>query len=476
MEAVDAALAGLVALVHAGGVLAALNAAARARTAQGAVAWAVSLVLLPWLSLPLYAVFGPPDNARIARGHRAARRAALDRIDQVAMARAAEAAGADPRRVPLERLAPLPTVAAPRPRLLVDGEAAFAAMFAAIEAAERHVLVQFYIVRDDGLGGRLADLLARKAREGVRVLFLYDRVGCHRTPRRYWQRLEAAGVEVRPFEIDRRLRRILRLNFRNHRKIVAADGRVAIVGGPNAGDEYLGLSKRFGPWRDTSVEVRGPPAAAVEASFAEDWMWTGGEPLAAVPTAPEAGQGGGPAVPVLVVPTGPADDRPAGTLLLGQLIAEARERLWIASPYFVPDLDVMTMLRLARLRGVDVRILIPDRPDHLIVWLAAFAYVDEADDAGIALWRYERGFMHQKVWLVDDWAASVGTANLDSRSLRLNFEITALTFDRAFAREVAAMLEADFARSRRYDRAAHARRPLGIRVLAPAARLASPLL
>lgn len=463
-------------LLHGVGLVYALQAAEKAHTAQGGVAWALGLVFFPWVALPAYAIFGPPDIVRLAQNQGEARAEAHKRFVRAGPLRVCHPdKTAERRRATLERLAPLPVVNAPPPTLLVDGDAVFDAVFAAIDSAARTIFVQFYIIRNDDLGRRLAERLAARAREGLRVCVLYDRVGSHRAPRRYWDEMRAAGVEVRPFEVNRPLERILRLNYRNHRKCVVVDGRVAILGGPNVGVEYLGLDGWFGHWRDTSVMLTGAAAAAVEAVFVEDWLWTGGAPIVAepAPSEPDPGTAG---VPTLVLATGPADPQPACTLFFCHVITEARERVWIASPYFVPDLDVLTALRLAAVRGVDVRILIPDKPDHLVVWLAAFGYAEEALRAGIKLYRYGAGFMHQKVCVVDDWVAAVGTANLDNRSLRLNFEVMAVMFDTAFTAEASAMLQADFAFSRLYDAAAHAERRAWVRVLGPAARLLGPIL
>jgi cardiolipin synthase len=469
------------------GVIAALTAARRSHTAQGAAAWAVALIALPWLALPAYLAFGPPRFRPRAEGLADSRAAALARREDLPRARAPDGDDPERRRAPLERLAPLPALAAPRPDLLIDGEAIFAALFAAIDAAERYVFVQFYIVRDDDVGRALAGKLAAKARAGLRVLFLYDEVGARNAPERYWRELEAAGVETRAFSLSRRWPKISRINFRNHRKLAIADGRVAILGGVNLGDEYLGRSKAHGPWRDTAIRLEGPAAEAAEASFVEDWLWAGGAeppPPAPPPDAPPPDSGPAPpaetparpGAPVLILPTGPVDRAPACALAFLHAATAARKRLWIATPYFVPDVDMMQGLRLAALRGVDVRVLIPHRPDHRLVWLAAFAYADEALAAGVGLYRYEAGFLHQKVLLVDDWAAAVGTANLDNRSYRLNFELTAFVFDRAFAAEVAAMLEADFARSQPHGALYPEGPSLATRLLAPAARLFAPLL
>lgn len=468
-----AALA-IVGTVHLAGVYFAHHAASRAHTAQGAVAWAIALVTFPWVALPVYAVFGPVRAYLLTDDQAAVRQVAfgplLARIPPEALADPT----ADPRRDLLVRLAPAPVTLA-RTDLLIDGRQIFEAFFALIEGAERSLAAGFYIIRDDAIGRRLKDALIAKAREGVRVRLLYDNVGSRNTPHAYWAELREAGVEVRGFEVARALPRVLRYNFRNHRKVLAADGRVAIIGGPNIADEYLGPSKWFKDWRDTAVRITGPAAAIAQVSFVEDWLWTGGELPADPPVSPMQADPAA-TTPVLVLPTGPADDLPACPLAFLHLIAEARTRLWLATPYFVPDLDVINALKLAAVRGVDVRVLIPYAPDHTVVWLASFAYAGEVLRAGVKLYRYYDGFMHQKVLLVDDWAACVGTVNFDNRSLRLNFENTLVVFDDGFAEEVAAMLETDFARSIVYDRAAHEDRPRSVRLLAPAARLLGPLL
>lgn len=460
--------------VYALGVVCALRAAATAHTAQGAVAWAMSLVAVPWAALPLYALFGPPRLDRRDRERREARDHALALARAPALPIARPPDGDSMRRwSALERLGPTRVLDGAEAQLLIDGRETFDAVFEALDAARGHASVQFFIIRDDGLGHALKDKLIERARDGVAVRLLYDNVGSRALPRDWFRELAEAGVETRAFKLGRRLPRLLQLNYRNHRKVVAVDGRVGILGGPNVGDEYLGLDPDFGPWRDTAIRLTGAAAAAVSVSFLEDWIWAGGAPFE---IAPEQDQKAGCGCPTLILPTGPADRLPACTLTFCHLIGEARRRIWIASPYFVPDLDVFTALKLAALRGVDVRVLIPDRPDHYVVWLAAFAYADEARRAGIAMWRYRPGFMHQKVLLVDDWVAGVGTANLDNRSLRLNFEITALVFERSFAAEIEAMLEQDFARAFLFDRDAEASLGLTVRLLSPAARLAGPLL
>ncbi|RAH96567.1 cardiolipin synthase [Acuticoccus sediminis] len=469
---------GIVAAAHAvavvAGTIAAVRAAQHAHTAQGAVAWAIALILLPWVALPAYLFIGPPKPGAFEDDQATLRASAYAGLFSGALPDAA-IAPVSPTWQVLERFAPTPILYSGAPRLLVDGEAVFQAVFDLIAKAERHIVVQFYIFRDDGLGRRLHEALVARAGEGLTVRVLYDGIGARSVPDAYWDGLREAGVDVKDFHLVRRLPKMLRLNYRNHRKLVAADGRIAIVGGPNVGDEYLGLDPAFGDWRDTAVEITGPAAQVAQAAFDVDWLWAGGTQA---PTKDEAVplHEGTTRTPVLLLPTGPADPLPACSLALMHLITAAKERLWLTTPYFVPDLDVLSALKLAALKGVDVRVMIPDRPDHTIVWLAGFAYADEILRAGVKLYRYKDGFMHQKVVLVDDTVSAIGTVNFDNRSLHLNFENTVLIFERRFAAETAAMLEADFARSHLVNDEGYAAFSPVVRALAPATRLLAPLL
>jgi cardiolipin synthase len=315
--------------------------------------------------------------------------------------------------------------------------------------------------------------LIAKAQEGVRVYFLYDEVGSHKLSASYQQELRAAGVQLYDFHTRKGPRNRFQINFRNHRKIVVVDGEAAWVGGHNVGDEYLGKDPQIGAWRDTHVKIVGPAVMAVQLSFVEDWHWaTDGVPE--VSWRPRPADDGD--INVLVVPTGPADPLETAGLMFVHAINSATRRIWIASPYFVPDESVIAALQLAGLRGVDVRILIPDKPDHLLVYLAAFSYFDEASRTGVKIYRYTEGFMHGKSMLVDDAVAAIGTANFDNRSFRLNFEITAFLTDPDFAAQVKAMFEADFARAREMSTADYDDRPFWFKLAVRLARLSAPIL
>ena len=460
------------------GFVAAIHAVLTVRTAQGAIAWATSLVFMPYLTLLPYLVFGRSRFDAYIEARRQAHRemhlaaAELDWRPWVEEALAARQVSGYKGLKALVRMTRTPTLANNRVRLLVNGEASFEAMFKAISAARQVILVQFFIVRDDALGQRLQQLLLERAANGVEVFFLYDAIGSHALPHRFVERLRQGGVQVHGFSTGSGMLNRFQVNFRNHRKVVVVDGECGFVGGHNVGVEYLGEKPPLAPWRDTHMELRGPAVACLQESFAEDWYWATHSlpPLILPPQYDSEG------ALCQVVASGPADAQETCSLFFVEMINAAHERVWITSPYFVPDEAVMAALRLAVLRGVDVRLLIPSRPDHRTVYAASSLYALEAIRAGVKVFRYQPGFLHQKVVLVDRDTAAVGSANLDNRSFRLNFEVMVVTVDEGFAGEVEAMLEADFAESLEFTpedrRSVRRLQQLGMRV----ARLVSPIL
>jgi cardiolipin synthase len=467
-------ISAVILIFHVLGIISSVHAVMGTRTSQGAIAWVVSLNTFPYVAVPAYWVLG---RSRF-HGYVTARQQGdleIRRVVEHANDELAAVISPMPERGPAraaELLAELPTVKGNAVELLIDGQATFSSIFEGIDSAEEYVLVQFFIVKDDGLGRELKARLEARAREGVRVMFMYDEVGSHKLPNRYVQELRSAGVEVSAFHSRKGPRNRFQINFRNHRKIVVVDGHAAWVGGHNVGDEYLGKGE-LGPWRDTHLKIEGPAALAAQLSFFEDWHWaTDTEPELSWESDVIADDG----VPVLILPSGPADKLETAGLMFVQAINAATERIWIASPYFVPDQAVMSALQLAGLRGVDVRILIPDKPDHLFVYLAAFAYFDQAKKTGVTFYRYTEGFLHQKAMLIDDEAAAIGTANLDNRSFRLNFEITAIVADEEFAAEVEQMFVADFERSRRMTPADYDDQSFWFKLAVRLASLTSPIL
>lgn len=459
------------------GILSAMHAVMNVRTPQGSIAWAVSLVIVPVVSVPAYWVFGRDRF----KGYVLARRADDEGLDEL-WRRARQGveqlvATTDWQNAAIrgaENLARLPFTGGNEAELLVDGEATFDSIFAGIDSARDYVLVQFYIVHADDIGNELKSRLIDAAKRGVDVYFLYDEIGSLGLEKSYIDDLRLGGVAILPFHSRKGSGNRFQLNFRNHRKTVVVDGNEAWVGGHNVGDEYLSRDPGIGHWRDTHMRLAGPAALGAQIAFVEDWRWAADETLSDLNWEPGATPGG--AAQSLIIASGPADEVDTASLMYTQAINAAARRIWIASPYFVPDDAIVQSLQLAALRGVDVRILIPEKSDSALVTLAAYSFFDEVGSTGVSFYRYQGGFLHGKVMLIDDSVATVGTANFDNRSFRLNFEITAVVVEQAFAAAVEAMFEGDFARSRRMEAGEFDNKNYLFRVAARLARLASPIL
>ncbi|MGB5308763.1 MAG: cardiolipin synthase, partial [Arenicellales bacterium] len=336
-----------------------------------------------------------------------------------------------------------------------------------------YILVQFYIVHSDELGNELKSRLIAKARQGLRVFFLYDELGSIGLPSEYVNELRQAHVQIAPFNTRKGKRNRFQLNFRNHRKIVVVDGKTAWIGGHNVGDEYLGKDPKIGKWRDTHVKIEGPAALAAQLSFMEDYHWATNDvpEMSWSPTASEHSD-----TSVLIIPSGPADEHETALLMFVHIINSARQRIWLSSPYFVPDESILSALTLARLRGVNIRIIIPEMPDNKLMYFAAYDYFDELSECGIEFYRYQDGFTHEKVVLVDDSLSAIGTANFDNRSFRLNFEITALIGDADFTCETEKMFKDGFSSSRKMQGGDYDNKPFWFKFAVRVCRLMSPVL
>jgi cardiolipin synthase len=437
------------------GISSAVHALFTVRTAQGATAWIVGLLSFPLVAVPAYFVFGCRrfESHRRAMELKLARHAGLmERVVEGWRPFTVERPDLQPAAAgALAELAGFEFLAGNRLRLLIDGEETFGEILREIATARESVYVQFYIVRDDGLGNRLLEAMARRAEAGVKVCFLYDSFGGREITPKVADPWRRRGIDMREFCSRASGRDRWRINFRNHRKSVIVDGRTGFVGGHNVGDEYLGLNPKYGRWRDTHVRVEGPAVQQLQKVFAADWFYMTDEilpgPWDPVPPAVAAGTAAADQR-ALVLASGPSDGFERCTLFFLHVIGMARRRIWIASPYFVPDEAVIQALQLAAVRGVEVRILIPQEPDKRLVWLASFQMLLELEHPRIHIHRFTGGFLHHKALVVDDDFAAVGTANFDNRSFRLNFELTLAVADRTFAGEVAAMFERDFAESR----------------------------
>ncbi len=463
-------------IVEAMAIVAAVTAVLTARTSQGAVAWAVSLISLPLVALPMYLVLGRSRFHGLVNARRENEtllaEIGSDLLPQVQPYRVDLESQFGSARV-LHELARMPFLRGNETRLLIDGVETFEAIFAAIDSAERYVLAEFFIVKDDELGNQFQQKLIQAAQRGCRVYLLYDEVGSHTLSREYLNRLLDAGVEVSGMKMTQGIVNRFQINFRNHRKIVVVDGRTTLIGGLNVGDEYVHKSAKLTPWRDTHMQIDGPSVMAAQIAFVEDWYWAN-RAFPQVDWKPQPHESGDNTV--FVMPSGPDDEYETCGLFFVNAIHAAKKRLWIASPYFVPDEAIIKALQLAAMRGVDVRILIPGVPDKWMVKRAAMAYVADVARAGVKMFEYGRGFLHQKVCLIDDHVSIIGTANFDNRSFRLNFEVSVVTIDDDFAAEVESMLLEDFQRSTWLDPQELARRGMFFKVSSRVARLFAPVL
>jgi cardiolipin synthase len=329
--------------------------------------------------------------------------------------------------------------------VFTDGREKFTDLFRHIRAARDHVHVLYYILKKDELGRALLDLLIEKARAGVEVRLLVDAIG-NAMPGREFARLTRAGGHVARFFPSFFTFINLKLNYRNHRKIVIIDGQIAYVGGFNVGNEYLGLKKRMGYWRDTHLRLRGGAVAELQTRFFQDWLLAAREKL---PVAeryyPRRRSGGG--AGVQIVSCGPDSEHEDIKLGFVKMIHAAKKSVYIQTPYFIPDESISEALAIAALSGIDVNVMIPCKPDHPFVYWATWSFIGELLQSGVKAYIYRNGFLHSKTIVVDDCIASVGTANFDIRSFRLNYEVNAFIYDVPTAKALRTAFMKDVARS-----------------------------
>ncbi|MDD3889471.1 MAG: cardiolipin synthase [Syntrophomonadaceae bacterium] len=316
-----------------------------------------------------------------------------------------------------------------------EGRELFDQMLVSLKNARDYIHMEYFIIRNDSLGRSIIDILSEKAQQGVEVKLLYDGMGCIRLPARFFKRLHEAGGESVAFLPPFLPYINLRINFRNHRKICIVDGEETYIGGFNIGNEYLGLSPRFGYWRDIHLKIRGSAIDSLEMRFLLDWRFAARDSLPETDCYfPDRYSEGTSAVQI--VSSGPDMNYPAIKNGYLKLISKASRNVYIETPYFIPDESILEALKIAALSGVDVRLMIPYKPDHPYVYWASLSYIGELLDAGVRCYRYKRGFLHSKMICSDGFASSVGTANLDIRSFELNFEVNAFIYDQGISSQL----------------------------------------
>ncbi|MFD1391985.1 cardiolipin synthase [Lacticaseibacillus jixianensis] len=337
-------------------------------------------------------------------------------------------------------------------KLFYDGKDKFAQLFADIKQANDHFFVEYYTIYNDQLGTQLRDLLIEKARAGVAVKVLYDAWGSLGAGKRFWAPLIAAGAKVEAYFSSQHLISDFRLNYRLHRKIVVIDDAIGYIGGFNVGDQYVSRKKKFGFWRDTHLRIRGNTVYALKVQFLMDWNATvpddQAEPYAIdlAPLSPEAlatskiqlGK-----APMQIVASGP--DSSAQQIKYGyvKMIASATKSVRLQTPYLIPDDTALDALITAALAGIDVQVMVPDMPDHPFIFRATQYYANYLSRFGIKVYHYQNGFLHAKTLVIDDAIASVGSANFDIRSFKLNFEVNAFIYDAKIAQQLSAAFDED---------------------------------
>lgn len=444
-------------LIHLLWILAAVPVVARQhRRPASAAAWIAVIGLLPVLGTLLYLLAGfrrRPNSQKAPERHAELR--FDDRLERIIRA------GCGTR-----------TTLRNEVRLLHNGNNAFTALIAALQRATRSIHMEYYIFCDDRIGRTIADILIRKARAGLEVRVIYDAVGSRRMSRSLLRRMRDAGIEVHPFEPLRFPWFTPRSTRRNHRKIVVTDGKTAFLGGINIAKYYLD-GDCMGKWRDEHLCIEGDAVADLQRLFLADWAHVGGERLdAGRYIARHAVRR---ETPLQVAWAGDGATRPTLAEAFATAIMTARKRIRICSPYFLPPTLLLDALRMAARSGVRVEAMIPSCSDSRMADLITDSYVEELLDADIALYCYDKGFLHAKLLLIDDCLASVGTANMDYRSLADNWEVTVFIRDRGIAEELSRTFDKDLASCRRITRTTwnpSARR----RLLSDVLRLASPLM
>ena len=442
------------------------------------LAWIMVLNLMPVVGLLVYAYFGPQriKRQRLKRWHK---RAALMSREDVSALRAERPdvpAWAVQHARLIEEASGLPMSSAQSVDVLASGGTTLDALLREIDGARGHIHLEYYIFEPDETGTRLLQALIAKARAGVKVRLLVDAIGSpkllSRRHRRLLDEFRAAGGEFAVFHPARldRLRPLV--NLRTHRKIVVIDGHTGFVGGINVNDDENEHIRPDSAYRDTHLLIRGGAVRWLQYVFLRDWHYAEGRPPAPdEDLLPEQAPG---ALPVQIVTSGPDSDTEAIHRAMIDALNMARERVWLATPYFVPTESALTALTNAALRGVQVKLMVPEKSDSRVVTAAARSYYKELQDAGVLVFEYHDRMFHAKTLVVDTLYGSVGSANFDNRSFRLNFEVMAVVMDRAFNQRLAEMFDDDLSHCKLVPR--DRRAPPWQRLFEAVARLASPLL
>lgn len=362
--------------------------------------------------------------------------------------------------------------------IYVDGNDKFDALVSEIEKAKRYIHMQYYIIKPDEVFERIEKALVKKAKEGVEVRILYDSMGCRSMRRRDWKRLHMEGIKTAEFFPAKLKKLHLRINYRNHRKIVVIDGKVGFVGGFNVGREYIGKDPYFKRWRDTHLKIEGSAVSALNIRFILDWNYATKQNLFegnyledTLEHPAYSGKTG-----IQIISDGPDEKILNVRNNYLWLMHNAKDHIYIQTPYFIPDDAILSALQMAAMSGVDVRIMIPCKPDHPFVYWASYSYMNDLLEAGVRFYTYQPGFLHVKGVMTDGKVCSFGTANMDIRSFQLNFEVNAIIYHEETAKKMEAHFMNDLEECVEITLYDYAKRSIIIRIKEQVSRLLSPIL
>ncbi len=361
-----------------------------------------------------------------------------------------------------------------RVQILNNGDQTFRSIISELKKAKDHIHLEYYIIDDDNIGNEIRELLISKAKEGVTVRLIYDDVGCWRLGKKFLGSLEEAGVELYPFMPVRFPFLANRINYRNHRKIIVVDGTVGFVGGINIADRYIVGSEEIPFWRDTHMKIEGEAVNSLQVVFLIDWYFVSGKIVSKRSYFPKSRIRNRQLVQITA--SGPDSDWSSIMQAYFSAISTAKEYIYIAVPYFIPNESILTALKTTALSGIDVRIIIPGKSDSFLAFNGTMSYVEELLEAGIRVFSYQKGFIHSKLIMVDDVFASVGTANMDIRSFDDNFEINALIYDESLCNELKESFLEDLGDCMEIDYEQHNKRVFKRKFIESFARIFSPLL
>lgn len=443
------------------------------------LAWITVLVLLPVAGIVLYIFFG--RSLKHVRMISRKKRRKLIKRDDIKHLMQSQSAAHDELPIKWQQMIKLvnsiqgsPYLANNEVHIFTNGRDKFEAYKRDLLLARNYIHIQYYIIENDNIGNEIATILKQKVQEGVKVRVLYDHVGSFHFDMSYFKKLRRAGVDVYPFMKITFPEFANRINWRNHRKITVIDGEVGYIGGMNIADRYV-TGGKMGHWRDTHLRVKGDVVAAMQVSFAIDWNFMKRELIEeSVPVVDPASISN--PVGVQLVTGGPTSQWGNMAFVFQKAIENARKSIYIQTPYFLPSDSLLKALQVAALSKVDVRLMIPRKPDSFLLRYASYSYVKQCLDAGIKIYFYEPGMLHAKVVVIDDEFVTTGSTNFDFRSFEHNFEGNLLLYSKDFNQRMTRIMHDDMMQSTRISLRAWRRRSMWQKALESLTRLFGPLL